>query len=403
MSELTDRALIHDWNQADEGASAVAAVIDATFYEAVHAPGVTHPDLAASAGLLRRMSRLPLKGVHLGQLTTQTAPRIDALCRIVVDERLGLTPVATIEDTVEGVEAAVRLGHGGLELAIVVQISAVDETPRFDGLDRALQAAISHRLPVRVMAHDATRAHPSALRHLVSVMVARGASNLCLWDSAGQASPDGVRHLLGFVRGVAGEHGGQLELEWFGRNDRDLAVINSLEALRQGATTIHATALGLGHGAGSTPLDILLANLQLLEVLQQDLAALKPYCEEAAQAFGVSIPINYPIFGGDAFRTATGVHAAAIIKAQNKGDHWLADRVYSGVPAGAFGLAQIIDVGPMSGESNVVAWLRRRDVEPQPELVKRIIRRAKSSTHILSADEITEEIRSFGAAEPSGH
>ena len=38
--------------------------------------------------------------------------------------------------------------------------------------------------------------------------------------------------------------------------------------------------------------------------------------------------------GSDAFETGTGVHAAAVIKAFRKGDAWLADRVYSGVPAG---------------------------------------------------------------------
>ena len=62
-----------------------------------------------------------------------------------------------------------------------------------------------------------------------------------------------------------------------------------------------------------------------------------------------------------------------------------------------FGLHQVIDVGPMSGESNVVAWLRHRAIEPQPDLVKRIIRRAKASTHILTAEEINEEIQAFTA------
>ena len=73
------------------------------------------------------------------------------------------------------------------------------------------------------------------------------------------------------------------------------------------------------------------------------------------------IPLNYPLVGRDAFRTATGVHAAAIVKAMQKGDVWLADRVYSGVPAGMFGRHQEIGIGFMSGASNVGYWLRQRE------------------------------------------
>ena len=65
------------------------------------------------------------------------------------------------------------------------------------------------------------------------------------------------------------------------------------------------------------------------------------------------MPPNYPVLGDDAFRTATGVHAAAIIKAEAKGADWLADRVYSGVPASLVGRKQGIEIGPMSGLSNV--------------------------------------------------
>ena len=94
--------------------------------------------------------------------------------------------------------------------------------------------------------------------------------------------------------------------------------------------------------------------------------------------------------GSDAFRTGTGVHAAAVIKAIRKGDAWLSDLVYSGVPAHLFGLEQIIEIGPMSGESNVIFWLEKRGYEPAPEVVKRIFARAKNSDRILREEEILE-------------
>jgi 2-isopropylmalate synthase len=110
----------------------------------------------------------------------------------------------------------------------------------------------------------------------------------------------------------------------------------------------------------------------------------------------VPIPANYPVVGDDAFRTATGVHAAAIIKAYHKNDVVLANTVYSGVPSHVFGLEQIIDVGPMSGKSNVLFWLERRGIPATDELVDRIFQRAKASDHTLSEVEITECLPAAG-------
>jgi 2-isopropylmalate synthase len=105
-------------------------------------------------------------------------------------------------------------------------------------------------------------------------------------------------------------------------------------------------------------------------------------------ATGVAIPPNYPAVGRDAFRTGTGVHAAAVIKAQRKGQAWLADRIYSGVPAALVGRRQEIEVGPMSGESNVIYWLEQHDLEPTPERVGAVFRLAKSVDRLLTTDEI---------------
>src|SRR4029077_11851943 len=96
-------------------------------------------------------------------------------------------------------------------------------------------------------------------------------------------------------------------------------------------------------------------------------------CRLVSDACEVPIPYNYPLAGTDAFRTATGVHAAAIIKAEKKGHAFLADRIYSGVPAGIFGREQEIEIGHMSGESNVIYWLRKRHIEPESPLVKKIL------------------------------
>jgi len=184
-----------------------------------------------------------------------------------------------------------------------------------------------------------------------------------------------------------------VRLDWHGHRDRDLSVINSIAAVEAGVDQVHATGIGIGERVGNTPMDLLLVNLKLEGYIKQDLTALPEYLQKISEAVGKPIPDNYPVFGKDAFRTATGVHAAAVIKAKKKGDSWLADRVYSGVPAGLFGRAQQIEVGFMSGASNVNFWLESRGVKPTPELVAAILDKAKHSNHILTDEEIWSVIK----------
>jgi 2-isopropylmalate synthase len=137
-------------------------------------------------------------------------------------------------------------------------------------------------------------------------------------------------------------------------------------------------------------MDQLLVNLKLMGAIDRDLRKLREYCEVVAKAVGVPIPPNYPVVGSDAFRTGTGVHAAAVIKAFRKNDVELANQVYSGVPAHWFGLEQKIEIGPMSGKSNVIYWLQKRGIQPTEELVERIFARAKQADRLLTEVELRE-------------
>jgi len=220
--------------------------------------------------------------------------------------------------------------------------------------------------------------------------VEAGARRVCVADTVGHATPSGAAHLIRFIREVVDASGEEVKVDWHGHKDRGLSVINSLTAATAGADRLHGTALGIGERVGNTPIDLLLVNMELLGWIDRDLSTLPRYCAFVAEKTGVPCPDNYPVIGRDAFRTGTGVHAAAIIKARTKGDDWLADRIYSGVPAGLFGRSQIIEIGPMSGESNVVYWLEERGIGPDPALVAAIFQRAKKATTLLQEGEILE-------------
>src|SRR6185369_8630361 len=228
----------------------------------------------------------------------------------------------------------------------------------------AVTFAVQQGLRVMYVTEDTVRARPETLRRLFLTAIECGASRLCLCDTVGHATPTGAANLVRFAKQVVLESGAAVELDWHGHSDRGLAVINTIAAIRAGATRVHACAIGIGERVGNTPMDQLLVNLRLLGWIDHDLSALPEYCERVSATTGVPIPPNYPVVGRDAFRTGTGVHAAAVIKAYRKGQDWLADRVYSGVPAGLVGRKQEIEVGPMSGESNVVYWLESRGIEP---------------------------------------
>jgi len=219
--------------------------------------------------------------------------------------------------------------------------------------------------------------------------VRHGASRVCLADTVGHATPDGTARLVRFVRGVLDDAGGaDVGIDWHGHRDRGMGLANCLAAYRSGASRVHGCALGVGERSGNAEMDLLLVNLKLLGWIDRDLSRLGEYCLAVAEALDVPIPSNYPVVGTDAFETATGVHASAVIKAYRRGDLWLADHVYSGVPAGEFGFSQRIRVGPMSGRSNVLFWLEQHGIETTEEVVSRIFDAAKRSSRLLEDDEI---------------
>jgi 2-isopropylmalate synthase len=244
---------------------------------------------------------------------------------------------------------------------------------------------------------DTTRSDPDTLRRLFSTAIRAGASRLCIADTVGHATPDGARAVVHFVKSIVEEQGGGVGIDWHGHRDRDMGTINSIAAIDAGATRVHGTMLGLGERVGNTPMDLLMVNLVLMGWIERDLTHLNDLVQTVSSATGEPIPDNYPVFGRDAFRTATGVHAAAVVKAFHKEDSDLADTVYSGVPARLVGRQQQIEIGPMSGKSNVVFWLEHRGLAADEEMVERIFRRAKASTTVLTEQEILREIEAARA------
>ncbi len=391
--------LIHDWNGPAPDGSRMPQLNDETLRDGLQSPSVRDPDIPAKRDLLHRLSRLGVDAVGLGMpgAGPKALAAVKALLVEIRDHRLPLAPnaaVRTLEaDLTQVAEIQQRVGFP-LEAGAFLGSSPV----RMDveGWDLAFLVTTARRavafcrrqqVPVMMVTEDSTRARPDVLKAIYQAALDEGAESLCLSDTCGHATPEGVRRLVGFIRKEVIQDR-PVRLDWHGHNDRGLGVANALAAFEAGADRLHGTLLGIGERCGNVALDQLMVNLHLMGHPKGDLASLPALTQRVGELCGIQIPANYPVLGRDAFRTGTGVHAAAIVKALHRGDVELADAVYSGVPAALVGRRQEIEIGPMAGHSNVVYWLELNGYDAIPERVDGILRLAKQSARILSEDEI---------------
>jgi len=414
--ELAERDLIYDWNAVEKVAPLSphrkVTFLDETLRDGIQSPSVVDPSIDDKLRLVELASELGIHYLDIG-LPGAGARAVEdctIIARHIRDAKLTIKPACAARTHTADVGAVVDISQAvGIEIEVLTFIGSSPIRQYAENWDLARMLELSataidlgrrHNLPVAYVTEDTTRSRPEVLSRLFSNAVEHGAQRLIVCDTVGHATPDGIRNLLKFTRNLLDGMGRpDVGIDWHGHNDRGLGVVNSIFAIEYGADRIHGTALGVGERVGNAALDQILLNLALLgELPGQDLSRLLAWCQTASRATQVPIHPQYPLAGSDAFRTATGVHAAAIIKAEKKGHAWLADRIYSGVPAGSFGREQEIEVGHYSGESNVVYWLRKRGIEPTAELVAAVLTAAKQGNRVLTDDEIGAVIEQHGGA-----
>lgn len=410
MTHPAERDLIYDWNVGDGPTPRpprAAEVADETLRDGLQSPSVADPSIEDKIRMLHHQARLGVHGVDLG--LPGAGPRavkaVLAMAREMVSAKLPMEPYCAARTHTADIDPIIEIAQkSGLPIHAATFLGSSPIRHYAEGwdLDRLLRTteeavtyAIRHDLQVMFVTEDTTRAKPEILRQLYTTAVHCGARRVCVADTVGHATPEGTARLIRFIRDVVDATGERVAIDFHGHCDRDLSTANALAALMAGADRVHGTILGIGERVGNAPLDILLINLKLLGWLGADLTSLPEYCALVSRACRVPIRANYPALGRDAFRTATGVHAAAVIKAQKKGDAWLADRVYSSIPAGMLGLKQTIEVGPMSGESNVIYWLETHGHESECALVEHIFRLAKQRETVFEDAELVAAIAEF--------
>jgi 2-isopropylmalate synthase len=388
--------LIYDWNVVDQPAEAPRRPVmldDETLRDGLQSPSVRTPTLDQKIRILHLMDALGIDTADIGLpgAGPHVVRDVERLAREILSAKLKIRANCAartlIADITPIVEIAQRTGLdiecgtfiGSSPIRQYTEDWTIDRLQRLT--DEAVSTAVRAGLSCMFVTEDTTRANPESLRALYSTAIR-------VADTVGHATPAGARAVVRFVQSIVDECGGGVGIDWHGHRDRDLAIENSLAAMDAGATRLHGAGIGIGERVGNTPMDALLVNLVLMGHREADLSKLAEYCQAISESCGVPIPPNYPIIGRDAYRTATGVHAAAVIKAFKKKDAALADAVYSAVPATMVGREQTIEVGPLSGKSNVVYWLEKRGFQATDERVDRIFSKAKAASGVLTEEEI---------------
>jgi 2-isopropylmalate synthase len=404
VAEPLNSEYIYDWNQASRPAIAPGTRVllnDETLRDGLQNPSVYDPTIDEKIEILHLMESLGIDSVNIGLpgAGPRAAAHTEALAREIVTHRMKIRPncaARTVEADIRPIaEISQRVGMaleaatflGSSPIRRLVEDWTVDHLERTT--EKAVKFAVDHGLLSMYVTEDTIRTDRDTVKRLYCTAIRNGARAVVFCDTVGHATPQGAYNLIEFaVDEIVKPSGENIRIDWHGHNDRGLAIANSLAAVAAGANQVHAAANSLGERVGNTPMELMIVNLRLMGLIDHDLSRLKEYCEKVALATHTTIPPNYPVVGHDAFRTATGVHAAAIVKAFHGKDPGLADIVYSGVPSHLFGLEQIIEIGPMSGKSNVLFWLERHKIPANDVVVTRILDAAKQSDRVLTDAEI---------------
>ncbi len=410
-NEINESAVIHDWNV--EGPHGIKTkprpkIVDETLRDGVQCPSVTDPPIEAKVQIVRLLAGIGVDVVDIG--LPGAGPRavadVTRLAMLIRDEKLPIAANCAARTIEADIRPIIDISQKvGMPIEVMAFLGASPIRLYAEGWDvdlletrtrSSIRLAKQNGLPCTFVTEDTTRSNPETLRRLFLAAIEEGADGLCLCDTVGHATEAGVRNLLAFARTVVKESGRDVRLDWHGHNDRGYGLSNAVAAVADGVDRVHGCVLGVGERVGNTSLDLLLVNLKLMGWFDGDLSRLAELVDLTSEHTEVSIPVSYPVFGKDAFRTGTGVHAAAVIKAISKGADWLADRVYSGVPASWFGRRQEIEIGPMAGDSNIIFWLRQRKLDPAPALVAAIREKAKSTPRMLSEEEVYAVVNALG-------
>lgn len=392
--------MAYDWNLPDSALLQLNRHLqlqDETLRDGLQRPSAYDPPIEAKLEILHLMEALGIHGADVG--LPGAGPRavadVTAIVSEIVDQKLKIKPSCagrTLKVDIQPIVDIAQKTGKVLEADLFIGSSPVRQYAEDWTLDKMLKVteeavvyAVEQGLEVMYVTEDTIRSHPETLRRLYTTAIECGAIRICLCDTVGHATPDGVRALVRFIRGVVAQTGRSVKIDWHGHRDRGLGLANTLAAVEVGVDRVHGTALGIGERVGNTPMEHLLVNLKLLGVLQNDLSRLQEYVDTVSRHCRVPLPFSWPGLGRDAFAATSAESAERLIELYELGERQLFEHTFSGVAPGLVGREARFAVGPRSGPANVRGWQlqsqRSGEVEP-------VLAAARERGRVLESHEL---------------
>lgn len=170
---------------------------------------------------------------------------------------------------------------------------------------------------IEFSAEDASRSDWSFLAHCYSTAVAAGATTLNVPDTVGYSTPQEMYDLITYLReNIEGvEH---VDISVHCHNDLGMAVANSLECVRAGATQVECTVNGIGERAGNASLEEIVMALRTRKDFYDaetgvNTKQIYRSSKLLSNITGVPIPPSKAIVGANAFAHESGIHQHGVI------------------------------------------------------------------------------------------
>lgn len=395
----TIKDLIFDWGEYSFPSLPIS-VFDTTLRDGLQSPQIKkQPTLVEKVEFLAMAEEIGIDAIEIGFPVSSEFHKNDVIklanhakknkYKILLSclSRTTIKDVQAIIDVSQkaGISVGVNLLIGSSKIRRLVEEWDIKEMEKW--IRQSIELAKANNLPVEFCTEDTTRTDPKMLKCLYQIAIQHGVKRIWIADTVGIATPSSAKKICNYIKKkIIGAK--KIGLDWHGHDDKGLGVANSLIAVENGADRIQATALGIGERAGNTAMEPVLLNLVLAGSKKYNLTKLGKYSEAASKMFNIPIRDSYPAIGKLVHTTAVGMHAAAIYKAKELNRDDLAGLVYSSYNPQLVGRESNIFIGPMSGAANVEWNLDRLHIKKKPELIEKLLDKAKSENRYLTDEDI---------------
>jgi 2-isopropylmalate synthase len=241
--------LVYDWNEKHHRTTLSGRryeFYDETLRDGIQGPSVVDPPIEDKIRILELADAVGIHCIDIG--LPGAGPRavedVTRLAEHIRDNNLKIRPSCAARTHVNDIRPIIEISQKvGIEIEVMAFLGTSPIRQYAEGWDvdwlvdtasSAIGFAAESGLPVTFVTEDTIRSRPDTLQRLFLAAIDKGARRLCLCDTVGHATPDGVKNLIDWTRNLIEGTGVDVKIDWHGHNDRGLGVVNTIFAIEFG-------------------------------------------------------------------------------------------------------------------------------------------------------------------------